>query len=166
MPAFRGIFPDELKFIRERDPFQKNTFENAKKLTGWGELTSPGNVSLLECSVGLGQLDSEEKKTLHWKCRCSSGKRRMGNSWKKSWLGTPLETEEVSSVLTPHILNAPHHLPLGWRNCCHHLAQVTKSLGKVCVEAFASSNFHAGMKSDQHTPSAPASCKIPLDLLR
>lgn len=34
----------------------------------------------------------------------------------KSWLGTPLETTKVSSAITPQILDAPQHLPLG---CTH-----------------------------------------------
>lgn len=91
---------------------QKNSLDE------WNWL--PGNLSLFECSVGLDQLNSEIKtkktKNLHWKCKCSWGKRRMGNSWKKSWLGTLQETTEVSGVTTAQALDAPQHLPLG---CTH-----------------------------------------------
>lgn len=77
-------------------------------------MTSPGNLSLFECSVGLDKSDLEIN--LHWECQCSSGK-RMGNSLEEVLAGdTTGDHESLQSVLTAQVLGALQHLPLG---CTH-----------------------------------------------
>lgn len=120
-------------------------------------MTSPGNLALFKCSVGLDQLNSgKNPKTLHWKCKCSlekEGCETLGRSlgWVHCWKlwRYPLSSHPKFWMILRISLWDPS--TQGWRSCCHRLAQVTKSQGNMCMEVFVPSNFHSGMKSDRHT---------------